>query len=112
MSRPVPLHRETHPHLDEEGCFGCKATSIGFGAVPDGGSNRSRVADHAKMVEGELHQYRDMRNRGENPGGTTKKAMERTKYKHRLWEDHADSIKDFNPPEKVKQIAGALDVTE
>lgn len=30
VTRPVPLHRETHPDLDVEGCFGCKAAGIRF----------------------------------------------------------------------------------
>lgn len=31
--RPVPLHKEKHPDLDVDGCFGCKAASISFGGV-------------------------------------------------------------------------------
>jgi hypothetical protein len=28
--RPVPLHRETHPDLDVEGCLGCKLVGLRF----------------------------------------------------------------------------------
>lgn len=33
VERPVPLHREKHPSLDVDGCFGCKAASVGFVGV-------------------------------------------------------------------------------
>lgn len=36
----VPLHRRTHPQLDVEGCFGCKATGVGFVGVERLKANR------------------------------------------------------------------------
>lgn len=33
LERPVPLHREKHPNLDVEGCFGCKAANVSFGGI-------------------------------------------------------------------------------
>lgn len=28
MDRPVPLHREVHPHLDVDGCYACRVSSV------------------------------------------------------------------------------------
>lgn len=28
MSRPVPLHREVHPHLDADGCYACRVSRV------------------------------------------------------------------------------------
>ncbi len=39
--RPVPLHREKHPDLDVEGCFGCKAAGIRFGIETLKSQNRA-----------------------------------------------------------------------
>lgn len=33
VERPVPLHRETHPFLDVQGCFGCKIANVKIGGV-------------------------------------------------------------------------------
>lgn len=105
MSRPVPLHRETHPLLDVEGCFGCKAVTIGFGPVPGGARDKT---SHLRQREKDLHRYRDKRQAGEHPDGTTRQAMDRSDRKQDLWSRREQDVADYNPPEAVAKIKKAL----
>ena len=108
MSRPVPLHRETHPFLDIEGCFGCKATGIYFGAIEGGQSSRAREISHSKGVERSLHRYRDKRQAGERPSGTTKHAMDKSEKMEDLWERNENRISEENDKTQVAEIKKAL----
>ena len=48
-TRPVPLHRETHPDLDVKGCFGCKAAGIAFTGI-----ERMRDQRNAGVIEADV----------------------------------------------------------
>jgi len=107
-ARVVPLHRETHPFLDVEGCFGCKATGIWFGAVEGGQSSRAREITHSTGVERSLNRYRDKRQAGERPSGTTKQAMDKSEKMEDLWERNENRIAEENDPVQVSQIKKSL----
>lgn len=47
--RPVPLHREKHPDLDVEGCFGCRAAGIRFGGLERLKQAREQGVTQAEM---------------------------------------------------------------
>lgn len=106
--RPVPLHLENHPTLDIPGCFGCKAVWINFGTVPGGSQDEATGIGHGRRVEKGLHRYRDLRQAGERPSGTTLEAQAKDTYKKALFEKHGDSIANDNPPEVAAQTKKAL----
>ena len=108
VARPVPLHREKHPNLDVEGCFGCKATGIRFGTVPGGARDAKTNISLGKRREKDLHRYREKKRAGERPSGTTAEAMDRDSYKQTLWEKHEKNIADHNSPEQVKAVRKSL----
>jgi hypothetical protein len=52
-------HQEVHPHLDVEGCFGCRVASVAFAA--SAAPSRSAGAAHAQWVnETEKRWHKDM----------------------------------------------------
>lgn len=108
MARPVPLHREKHPDLDVEGCFGCKATGITFGTVPGGAREKATGIGYGRDIEKGLNRYRELRQAGEQPSGITLKAQAEDRKKKMLWEKHEASLKDENPPETVKSVKKSL----
>lgn len=57
MARLVPLHRETHPDLNVDGCFGCKAASIRFDVA---GLKREREERDVSGGRGTREYVRDM----------------------------------------------------
>lgn len=60
-SGPVPLHRRTHPNLDVEGCFGCKAASVSFGGVH---RLRKQREDNVSTEQFKQEIYREARRTG------------------------------------------------
>ena len=104
-SRPVPLHREVHPRLDIEGCFGCHATSVTFAPVPGGSRD---TTSHMRQQEKDLTRYARKRKAGEQPDGTTKKMMDRSEKKQDLWERREQDLADYNPPEATAKVKKAL----
>lgn len=107
-SRPVPLHREKHPKLDVEGCFGCKATGVRFGTVPGGSQDEATGIAYGRRVEKGLHRYRDLKQAGEQPSGTTLEAQAKDSYKKKLWEKHEASISIENDAETITQVKKSL----
>lgn len=102
------IHQRTHPALDNAGCFGCKIASISFGTVPGGAKDAMNGTSSLRQQEKDLNRYREKRRAGEQPEGTTRKAMARSEHKMALWERHEKSITDNNPPEAVSQTKRAL----
>lgn len=108
MSRPVPLHRETHPNLDVPGCFGCKATGISFGTVPGAHKDNKRGTSYLRGRERALERYAEKRKAGEQPDGTTPEALAKYERKVATWERNEKAITDWNEPAKVKAAKRAL----
>ena len=64
MLRAVNLHRRrTHPEF-VPGCFGCKATTLSFGAVE---GPTSELAKREKTLADDMAAYRRMRRNGYQP---------------------------------------------
>ena len=89
-------HRERHPEFTE-GCLPCKLLTVSVSSNdPDIRFLRQRETD--------LHRYREKRKAGEQPDGTTRKAMERSEKKQVAWERSEKKLIDSNPPEVVSQL--------
>lgn len=102
------IHRQTHPDLDVAGCFGCKISSVRFGTVPGGAKDRRNNITRERRTEKGLNRYRELKQAGEQPSGTSLEAQEKDKYKQELWEKHGPSIQDENPPEKAAEVKANL----
>lgn len=100
------LHRRRH--VDPvAGCFGCKATTVRFGSVPDVGSAGEEVS-HGRHVEANLNRFRNMVEHGVEPDGTTREALDRTEQKHALWERTERMVGDSVPSEQAAEIRKSL----
>lgn len=99
--------RRTHPEY-VEGCFGCKVSTVSFGTVPGGARDQRTKVSHARNVEKGLNRYRELKEAGEQPSGTSLRAQRKDSYKKALWEKHGNQIADYNPPEQVKRIKKGL----
>jgi hypothetical protein len=64
-------HRETHPNLDVEGCFGCKVTglSVAASATPSrrDGRRAATINHKDKVLEKDLDAYKRLRQEGLQP---------------------------------------------
>lgn len=64
-------HRETHPNLDVEGCFGCKVAglSVAASATPTrrGGARAATINQKDKVLEKDLDAYKRLRQEGLQP---------------------------------------------
>jgi hypothetical protein len=108
MSRSVPIHREKHSELDVANCWACKAASISFGTVPGGTRDERTGISRLRQQEKDLHRYREKRRAGEQPDGTTKKAMDRSERKQDLWVRREQDVVDYNTPEAAKKVKRSL----
>lgn len=65
-------HRETHPSLDVEGCFGCKVSAVGFSAelMPTraGSARSASIAEKDRVLDKDLDAYKRLRQNGVQPG--------------------------------------------
>lgn len=57
------LHAQTHPHLDVDGCFGCKVTGVRLG-----GLSRLKQERRLGMTQSEIGRENVERFRKDNPG--------------------------------------------
>jgi hypothetical protein len=104
----MTLHqRRKHP-VPVEGCWGCKAATISFGTVPGGARDERTGIGRLRQQEKDLHRYREKRRAGEQPDGTTKKAMDRSERKQDLWVRREQDVVDYNPPEAAKKVKRSL----
>ena len=64
-------HRETHPNLDVEGCFGCKIAglSVAASATPTRreGARAATINHKDKVLEKDLDAYKRLRQEGLQP---------------------------------------------
>jgi len=64
-------HRETHPNLDVEGCFGCKVAglSVAASATPTrrGGARAATINQKDRVLEKDLDAYKRLRQEGLQP---------------------------------------------
>ena len=67
-------HRQDHPE-DVEGCFGCKV--LGLQMNPGDASSQKQTSN--KKWDGELNAYREARDQGIQPAGTSMKKIQETR---------------------------------
>ena len=96
-------HRQTHPEY-QEGCKPCKWASISFATVPGGAKDRRTGISGVRQREKDLHRYRDKRQAGERPDGTTKKAMDAYDRRIDSWERAEAKLSADNPPDAVRKL--------
>lgn len=102
------IHRRTHPNLDVEGCFGCKASSINFGTVPGAHKDSKTRISRLSQREKELSRYAEKRKAGEQPDNTTFEGMEATERRAEIFSRRERDLRDENPPEVVDKAKKAL----
>lgn len=103
----MAIHQRTHPEY-VDGCFGCKISTISFGTVPGGAKDAKSGVSAIDQRHKDLDRYYEKRKAGEQPDGTTKKAMDRSERKQDLFESRESDIRDNNPPEAMKKMRKAL----
>lgn len=62
-------HRETHPNLDVDGCFGCKISHVAISsdATPTRRADNARINDTEKRWHKDMDAYKRLRNDGLQP---------------------------------------------
>lgn len=62
-------HRETHPNLDVDGCFGCRVAGISFGAnsTTSRGAEVAATNQTAKNWDKDMPAYKRLRKEGLRP---------------------------------------------
>jgi hypothetical protein len=103
----MSIHRRTHAEF-VPGCYGCKIATISFGTVPGAHKDSKNGMSQLKQREKDLVQYREKRRAGEQPDGTTRAAMEKSKRKLDLWERNEQKLIDTQPPATVAYTKKSL----
>jgi hypothetical protein len=64
-------HRETHPNLDVEGCFGCRVASVRMGAnsTTTRGAQVAGINQTARSWDKDMPAYKRLRKEGLQPRG-------------------------------------------
>ncbi len=106
-SPPLARHRTTHPTY-VEGCNPCKWASLYFAPVPGGHWESSTTLGALRQNDRNMQRYRDKRQAGEQPGGTTKHAMDKSEKLEDIWEGHEKILEKDNPPEAVAKVKKSL----
>jgi hypothetical protein len=62
-------HREVHPDLDVEGCFGCRVAGVAFGSnsTTTRGSEVSKINNRDKQWNADMPAYKRLRQQGLQP---------------------------------------------
>ena len=62
-------HRETHPNLDVEGCFGCRVAGVSFGSnsTTSRGAKVAEINQRAKNWDKDMPAYKRLRQQGYQP---------------------------------------------
>lgn len=62
-------HRETHPNLDVEGCFGCRVAGVSFGSnsTTSRGAQVAEINQRAKNWDKDMPAYKRLRQQGYQP---------------------------------------------
>ena len=97
-------HHATHPEY-VEGCGPCRWASVYVGPASD--ADRTRHQSY-RLREKDLHRYRDKRQAGEQPDGTTREAMALSDRKQQLFYDKERELTEDNPPELVAKTKKSL----
>lgn len=83
-------HRETHPTLDVDGCFGCKIAnlSVAASATPSrkDGARAATINQKDKTLEKDLDAYKRLRQEGLQPQAIdgSARAEQRAEYKWQI----------------------------
>lgn len=93
--------------MDKPGCFGCKAVTISFGAVPGGARKAGREKAAIQQREKGLIKYAERRKAGEQPDGTTLKQIEEFDRRMDTIEKMEPTLREDNPPEVVDKLVNA-----
>lgn len=79
-------HRETHPNLDVDGCFGCRIAglAIAASATPTrrGGARAATINQKDKMLEKDLDAYKRLRQEGLQPQAIDGSAAAESRAEH------------------------------
>ena len=62
-------HRETHPNLDVEGCFGCRIAhfNVSAEAMPTRKPGSKRIIEKERVLHKDLDAYHRLRQDGQQP---------------------------------------------
>jgi len=62
-------HRETHPGLDVEGCFGCRIAhfNVSAEAMPTRKPESKRIIEKERVLDKDLEAYHRLRQDGQQP---------------------------------------------
>ena len=62
-------HRETHPNLDVEGCFGCRIAhfNVSAEALPTRKPGSKRIIEKERVLHKDLDAYHRLRQDGQQP---------------------------------------------
>ena len=62
-------HRESHPHLDVEGCFGCRIAhfNVSAEAMPTRKPGSKRIIEKERVLHKDLDAYHRLRQDGQQP---------------------------------------------
>ena len=62
-------HRETHPNLDVEGCFGCRIAhfNVSAEAMPTRNPGSKRIIEKERVLHKDLDAYHRLRQDGQQP---------------------------------------------
>lgn len=89
-------------------CLRHKLLRVNVATVPGGARDSRTGISHGLAREAGLNRYRELRQAGEQPSGTTLEAQRKDSYKKMLWEKHEPSLRDENPPETVSKVKRSL----
>ncbi len=77
-------------------------------ATAPGSHSESNIMAGMRQMTKNLHRYRDKRQAGERPRGTTKEAMDKSEKLQDTWSANERNIVDNNSPEQVGEIKKTL----
>lgn len=89
-------------------CLRHKLLKVNVATVPGGARDRRNGVSEGRKREAGLQRYRDLKQAGEQPSGTTLEAQAKDSYKKHLWDKHGANIENENPPETVTKVRKSL----
>jgi hypothetical protein len=89
-------------------CLRHKLLKVNVATVPGGARDQRNGISRGVAREKGLNRYKELKDAGEQPSGTTLEAQRKDSYKKMLWEKHEQSLADENPTEKVTQVKKSL----
>ena len=104
---PLVKHHETHPKY-VDGCGPCRWATVYIAPVPGWHRENSSNLGDLRQLDKNMHRYRDKRQAGEQPSGTTKAAMDKSERLEDIWVNHEQILEKDNPPEVVAKAKKSL----